>query len=121
MAYLVNVPSHKDHRGSLHVLEKIVPFDIKRVYFIHGVPGHPRGGHRHKTSVQALICVAGSCSIYNHDGNSEETFQLNSPDQCLIVEPKDWHIMQDFSKNAVLLVLASTPYDVNDYIDTPYS
>jgi hypothetical protein len=29
--------------------------------------------------------------------------------------------MKDFSHDAVLLVLSSTPYDINDYIDTPYS
>jgi dTDP-4-dehydrorhamnose 3,5-epimerase-like enzyme len=121
MAHIISVPAFSDHRGSLHVLEGVVPFDIKRVYFIHGVPGYPRGGHRHKKSIQALVCVSGSCLIYNHNGQKEEEFLLDSPDKCLLLQPEDWHIMKDFSHDAVLLVLSSTPYDINDYIDTPYS
>lgn len=120
MAHLVQVPSFADHRGSLHVLENVVPFDIKRVYFIHGVPGFDRGGHRHKISSQALICVQGQCTIYNNNGVKEDTFTLDSSEKCLIVNPEDWHIMKDFSDDAVLLVLANTPYDINDYIDQPY-
>ncbi len=121
MAQLVKVPSFSDHRGSLHVLENIVPFEIKRVYFIHGVPGHDRGGHRHKTSTQALICVNGSCTVYNNNGDEEKEFLLDSSEKCLMVYPEDWHIMKDFSEDAVLLVLANTPYDINDYIDQPYA
>ena len=46
---------------------------------------------------------------------------LDNPNKCLIVEPEDWHTMDNFSKDAVLLVLASEYYDASDYIDKPYS
>ncbi len=121
MAALLTVPSFSDHRGSLHVLETIIPYDIKRVYYIHGVPGEDRGGHRHKTARQVLICLHGSCTIYLNDGKVESEITLNTPDRALLVEPEDWHIMKSFSKDSILLVLASTPYDVNDYIDAPYA
>lgn len=120
MAQMLQIPGFSDDRGSLHVLEKVIPFDIKRVYYIHGKEGHDRGGHRHKKSTQALICIHGRCEIYNHNGFQETVFQLDSPDKCLILAPEDWHIMRNFSNGAILLVLASTPYDVNDYIDQPY-
>jgi hypothetical protein len=39
---------------------------------------------------------------------------------CLILEPKDWHIMDSFSDDAILLVLSNEYYDQADYIDDPY-
>lgn len=122
MAKIIHLKSHKDRRGLLTVLQDELPFEIKRTYFIQQVPSNEivRGGHRHKTSSQALICVSGSCEIYNNDGTMEKVFQLNDPSKCLLLESKDWHTMQKFSLDAVLLVFASTKYDVNDYIDEPY-
>jgi dTDP-4-dehydrorhamnose 3,5-epimerase-like enzyme len=120
MAKLLVVPSFSDHRGILYVLEQIVPFEVKRVYYIKGVPGQSRGGHRHHRATQALVCVHGSCNIYNHNGQREEWFNLDDASKCLIVEPADWHLMSNFSEDSVLLVLASTPYDLGDYIDEPY-
>ena len=120
MAHIIEIPTFGDHRGELRVLQDQIPFDIKRVYYIHGKPGYPRGGHRHRTTDQALICVSGSCVVSNNDGKKREEFVLDNPSKCLMVDRHDWHIMHSFSEGAVLLVLASTPYDVNDYIDEPY-
>jgi len=82
--------------------------------------GSTRGGHRHHQTIQAAICLKGSCAIYNQDRDNERVFELNSPDQCLILEPKDWHQMFDFSKDAILMVLASEYFDSGDYIYEPY-
>jgi dTDP-4-dehydrorhamnose 3,5-epimerase-like enzyme len=122
VAYIIQLKSFEDKRGKLTVAQDEIPFTIQRSYFISHVPDPSivRGGHRHKASSQALICVAGSCEIYNHDGEKEERFLLDHPGKCLILEPRDWHTMQAFTKDAVLLVYASTKYDVNDYIDEPY-
>jgi dTDP-4-dehydrorhamnose 3,5-epimerase-like enzyme len=123
LAYIISLKTYTDARGELTVLQDEIPFAVQRTYFIQQVPNPAvqRGGHRHKISSQALICVAGSCEIYNHDGEKESTFLLNTPNQCLILEPNDWHTMQQFSADAVLLVFASTKYDINDYIDEPYT
>jgi dTDP-4-dehydrorhamnose 3,5-epimerase-like enzyme len=121
MAYIIELKNYQDDRGCLNVFEKEIPFDIKRVYYIHNVsPDSIRGGHRHKKSWQALICLGGSCEIYNNNGEIESIFQLDAPNKILILEPKDWHTMQKFTSNATLLVLASTKYDINEYIDEPY-
>ncbi len=122
MAKLIQLKSYKDDRGQLTIVQDELPFDVKRTYYIQHVPSEKivRGGHRHKTSTQALVCIAGSCEIYNHDGSKKEMFLLDSPSKCLVLAPGDWHTMQKFSKDAILLVFASTRYDVNDYIDEPY-
>ena len=119
MAYIIELPTFDDERGSLTVVEKKLPFDIKRFYYIYDV-SDKRGGHRHKKTIQALINLGGSCEIYTHDGNKEETYILDSPNKCLILDSKDWHTMDNFSKGATLLVFSSEYYDKDDYIDEEY-
>ena len=73
MAYIIDLPTFKDERGNLTVVEKLLPFDIKRFYYIYDVT-EKRGGHRHKKTIQALICLGGSCEVYINDGEKEERF-----------------------------------------------
>jgi mannose-6-phosphate isomerase-like protein (cupin superfamily) len=115
----LNLPTFADPRGSLTVLENALPFTVARTYWIYGADGQTRGGHRHTHTRQALIALSGEVSIYMNDGITVETIQLCKPNQCLIVEPKDWHTMT-FGKGAVLVVMSSHPYDRSEYIDTPY-
>ncbi len=119
MAHIIDLPTFADKRGKLTVVEKLLPFKVKRFYYIYDATVK-RGGHRHKKTIQALICLAGSCEIYVNNQKKEETFILDKPNKCLILDPKDWHTMDQFSQNATLLVFASEFYDVNDYIDKPY-
>lgn len=116
---IINLPSFTDGRGSLTVIEKALPFEIKRTYFIYDAVGI-RGGHRHIKTIQALICINGSCEIYTNNGKEEKNILLNNPCHCLILEPEEWHTMNNFSDGAVLLVFSSEYYDRADYIDEPY-
>ena len=120
MAYIINLTTHSDKRGNLTVIEKQIPFQIKRIFYIYGVDDSVRGGHRHHTTVQAAICIHGSCIVSNNDGEKKEDFLLNHPSKCLILETKDWHTMHHFTPDAVLLVFASTPFDSRDYIYEEY-
>jgi dTDP-4-dehydrorhamnose 3,5-epimerase-like enzyme len=122
MANFLNLQTFTDKRGNLTVIEKVIPFDIKRIFYIYGVDDSRRGGHRHHKTIQAAICLKGECKIFNNDGNgNEKIFHLNSPDKCLILNPEDWHEMYDFSNDAILMVLASEEYNAEDYIFTPYA
>lgn len=110
-----------DDRGKLIALESLseqVPFDVKRVYYIFDTtPGTIRGKHAHKKLKQVLICVSGSCMIRCDLGDgSPVDYLLNWPDQGLLLEGLVWRDMLQFSKGAVLLVLASEHYDESDYI-----
>ena len=120
MPYKINLQTFTDTRGNLTVIEKTIPFDIKRIFYIYGVDSSVRGGHRHHTTVQAAICLKGSCAIYCNDGKGKSVFELNAPCQCLVLEPRDWHTMYNFSADAILMVLASEYFDQNDYIFEPY-
>jgi dTDP-4-dehydrorhamnose 3,5-epimerase-like enzyme len=120
MAYLIDLKTFIDKRGNLTVIEKTIPFDIKRIFYIYGVDESVRGGHRHKTTIQAAICLKGNCRIYNNDDQDENYFVLDQPSKCLILQPRDWHTMDQFSPDAILMVLASEYFDQQDYIFEPY-
>jgi hypothetical protein len=120
MAELISLKTFIDSRGNLTVIEKVIPFDIKRIFYIYGVDESERGKHRHKKAIQAAICLVGSCTIYNHDGLREDSFILDNPSKCLLLNPNDWHKMYCFTPNAILMVLASEYFDADDYIYEPY-
>lgn len=120
MAQLYELKTFVSESGNLTVFEKIIPGTIQRVFYIYGAGQNPRAGHRHQEAWNALICVNGSCQVYNNDGISENTYFLNSPRQCLVLEPRDWHIMDNFSEDAILLVVSNQLYDKDDYIYEPY-
>lgn len=120
MASLISLKTFTDKRGNLTVIEKIIPFEIKRIFYIYGVDESIRGGHRHHKTKQAAICIKGRCIISNNDGEKKEEFILDSPDKCLILEPKDWHEMHHFTPDAILMVLASEYFEEKDYIFEKY-
>ena len=116
MAKSVIIPTFIDSRGSLSVIEKILPFQIKRVYYIYNVNDSDRGYHAHKKTIQALIMINGSCDVFVKDFQKPIKYKMDSPTKCLLLDPEDFHWMSNFSKNSILLVLASEEFDENDYI-----
>ncbi len=80
-----------------------------------------RGGHRHKKTIQGLICINGECRITVHNAQGLKEYILTVPNQCLLLDPEDWHEMSEFKNNAILLVLASEYYNQDDYIYEGYN
>ena len=115
---IIEIPTFKDERGFLTVMEDLLPFSIQRIYWIYGSDKKKRGGHRHKITRQALIALSGVIDLKINDGMKESFYTLDNPTKCIIIEPEDWHTMY-FKNNAVLIVFASHKYDKNDYIKQP--
>jgi dTDP-4-dehydrorhamnose 3,5-epimerase-like enzyme len=119
LAQLVDIPQRGDARGALSVAELggVLPFAVRRVYWIHGTkPGVSRGFHAHKKLRQLCVCVAGSVRLSLFDGRREESVVLDSSAQGLLIGPGLWREMHDFSPGCVLMVLADAEYDEADYI-----
>ena len=115
MAKILKFKTHKDNRGNLTVIEKQIPFKIKRVFYIYDVDDSKRGFHKHKSTIQLAVCVKGSCDIIVENLNKKK-YRLDKPEIGLIIEPEDFHWMENFSTESVLLVMASEEFDNNDYI-----
>lgn len=116
---LLNFPPLGDDRGSLIALEefKNIPFEIKRIYYIFDTKeGVGRGFHAHKELKQIAICVSGKCRMVLDNGKAREDVWLDSPTKGILIGNLIWREMHDFSKDCVLLVLASNYYNETDYI-----
>lgn len=117
-ARLLVLPRHTDMRGAATIGEfRGLPFSPKRFFTVTDVPSKDaRGEHAHKTLKQLLICVKGSCSVRVDDGRRADEVTLDRPELALYMPPRLWGTQYRFSKDAVLLVLASAPYDAREYI-----
>ena len=116
---LIDLPKITDPRGNLTVAEgaDVVPFDIKRAYWVYDVPGsESRGGHAHKRLRQLVIALSGSFTVTLDNGRERKTVLLNHPWQGLVIETNTWRTLDDFSSGAVCLVLASDHFEEDDYI-----
>lgn len=110
---------HSDRKGNISVVENntTVPFEVKRTYYLYDIPGgEERGAHAHKDLRQLIIAASGSFDVILNDGNEKRTFTLNRPYKGLLVVPGIWRELNNFSSGSVCLVLASMPYEVEDYI-----
>ena len=116
---IIKIPTFENEKGFLTVMEDILPFQIKRTYWIYRSDKKTRGGHRHRITQQALVAISGTVNIKINNGIQKISYILDDPSKCIIIEPEDWHTMY-FKNNAVLLVFASHKYDKSDYIDSSY-
>ena len=115
----IEFQSHGDDRGSLVALEdhKNIPFSIKRIYYIFNTKDKVRRGfHAHKKLKQIAVVLKGSCRFMLDDGKDKIEILLDNPERGLYIESFLWREMYDFSDDCVLLVLADSSYDENDYI-----
>lgn len=118
---LIALPQHADMRGHLTVAEfgQHLPFVPQRCFLVHGVPSREvRGEHAHRRCAQFLVCVHGSMSVLVDDGERRDEHRLDSPSVGLYLPPMVWGTQYRYSEDAVLMVLASLPYDADDYLRT---
>jgi mannose-6-phosphate isomerase-like protein (cupin superfamily) len=115
---IIEIPKVENSLGNIAVIENdVIPFDIKRVYYLYDIPSSSiRGGHSHKKLQQVLIAISGSFDVVLKDGTSTTTITLNKPDKGLLIKNNTWRELENFSSGAVCLVLASTNYSEEDYI-----
>lgn len=115
----LSVRTVRDPRGNLSFIEsgRDIPFDIRRVYYLHDVPyGAERGGHAHRLLQQAIIALSGSFVVRTHDGIAWREHHMADPTQALLIPTMTWRELVHFTSGAVCVVLASEHYDASDYV-----
>lgn len=118
-AQMIDLPKILDKRGNLSIIEefKNIPFKIARAYWIYDVPGgEARGGHAYRENEEFIVALSGSFDVVLDDGAEKKTFSFNRSYYGLYVPKGLWREMNNFSTNSLALILASTSYDIVDYI-----
>lgn len=115
---IISIPKVEDYRGNLAIIQnEVVPFEIKRVYYLYDVPSSAqRGGHAHINQLEFLVALSGSFDVVLKDGSATQKVTLNKPDKGLLIKTNVWRELENFSSGAVCLVLASDVYEEEDYI-----
>ena len=117
---LFNLRNFIEPDGNLVPIESKhdIPFDIKRIFYVHGVKNQDdRGKHSHHKTKQVLICLNGEVKVVCDDGKNRKSYILSKPNQALYIPEMIWDEQTYKSEDSVLLVLANTHYDINDYIE----
>lgn len=125
----IELPKYSDARGCLVVasgddMRLPVPFDVKRAFWIKGVPQDvQRGGHAHRTCDELLVCLSGSMTLQLHDGTETATYLLKATTGSgekeigVLIPRMVWCELQHFSPDCICLCLASEAYDAEGYIN----
>jgi dTDP-4-dehydrorhamnose 3,5-epimerase-like enzyme len=109
----------EEPRGWLSAAEAFdqVPFEIKRVYWLSGVPpGGERAHHAHREQQELLVAARGGFTVHCDDGRVRSVYRLDSPACGLLLPEMVWHHLDEFSGEALCLVLASGLYDYDEYV-----
>lgn len=119
--HLLGLDEFHDDRGRLTVAEtRDLPFELRRVYWIAGVPpGAWRGGHAHRRVTELLVAAAGRFVVRCRSAEGVQEHELVGGGDALLVPPLVWREVREFSDGAVCLVLASEGHDPEEYVRDP--
>lgn len=116
---IIQLPKILDERGNLSFIESNnhIPFEIKRTYLVYDVPGGDvRGGHAYHTMNEFIVALSGSFDVIVDDGTNSKTYSLNRSYYGLLIPKLTWRSLENFSTNALCMVISSGYYDESDYI-----
>ena len=108
----------KDSRGSLLPINmEEIPFDVKRVFSVFGVPkGMVRGEHAHYQTKQYLVCVKGSIKVILESIKKQITEVILEEGDSIFIDNLVWDAQQFLTGDDIMLVFANTEYNLEDYI-----
>jgi hypothetical protein len=106
--------------GALGVTEfGSIPFTPQRFFWLSAVgPDVTRANHAHRSCHQLLICQQGTLETTITRGDGEVSVHAMSIGTTLHLPPLHWLELSLFSQDAVLGVLASEPYNKNEYVNS---
>ena len=113
---LVDIPTFIDERGSISVMDKDLPFDVKRVFWLHHIKhGKARGAHALLDSSEIMLAVHGSFVVDLDDTETKTSIVLDNPSKGLMICPGIWFRTHSYKEDGVSLILASEEYARDKY------
>ena len=114
---LINIASFTDERGTISVIDKELPFQVKRVFWLHHIQeGKDRGAHALLEGMEIMIAVHGSFVVDLDDGTEYTSILLNDPGKGLIIKPGVWFRTHSYKEDGVSLILADEVYFRDRYM-----
>lgn len=115
---LIDIPTFTDERGSISVMDKELPFEVKRVFWLHNiVEGKDRGAHALLNGVEIMVAVHGSLVVDLDDGANNTSVLLDDPSKGLIIFPGIWFRTHSYKNDGVSLILAEEEYSRDRYLN----
>ena len=113
---LIEIPTFTDERGAISVMDKELPFLVRRVFWLHHIAdGKDRGEHALLDSTEIIVAVHGSFVVDLDDTVSKTSVLLDSPDKGLVIRPGIWFRTHSYKNDGVSLILAEEEYARNKY------
>ena len=113
---LVDVPTFIDERGAISVMDKELPFSVKRIFWLHHIAeGKDRGAHALLDSTEIMVAVHGSFVVDLDDSVNKTSILLNSPEKGLVIRPGVWFRTHSYNDDGVTLVIAEEEYSRDRY------
>lgn len=113
---LMNIPSFTDERGAISVMDKELPFEVKRVFWLHHIEeGKDRGAHALLESEEIMVAVHGTFVVDLDDTVNKTSILLDNPNKGLMIRPGIWFRTHSYKDDGVSLILASEEYARNKY------
>lgn len=113
---LVDVPTFTDERGAISVLDKELPFQVRRVFWLHHIKeGKDRGAHALLDSSEIMVAVHGSFIVDLDDTVNKTSVLLDDPSKGLVIKPGVWFRTHSYKEKGVSLILAEEEYARDKY------
>ena len=113
---IINIPTFTDERGAISVMDKELPFQVRRVFWLHHIAdGKDRGEHALLDSTEIIVAVHGSFVVDLDDTINKTSVLLDSPDKGLVIRPGIWFRTHSYKNDGVSLILAEEEYARDKY------
>ena len=113
---MVDVPTFTDERGAISVLDKELPFKVRRVFWLHHIQeGKDRGAHALLESSEIMVAVHGSFIVDLDDTVNKTSVLLDDPSKGLMIRPGVWFRTHSYKEDGVSLILAEEEYARDKY------
>jgi len=111
---------YKNNTGSLvpFSLKKDIPFNVKRIFIIHGKKGSERADHAHHKCSQYLVPISGSINLTyeNKRGKFKKKLSFNDK-KGILLKPMTWCKIKFNTNDSKIIVFCDREYEYFDYIE----
>lgn len=116
MYKIIDLQTIYDNRGCL-TISKNIPFEIKRVFFVSGVPElSERGRHAHYSLQEVLVPIQGCFTVNLYTPNSKVSVIMKDKSKGILLYPFMWRTITNYSSDAICVSFCSEKFNEQDYI-----